>query len=179
LLEPTKALDRFLASVERRGFVMARLAIGHADEALDIVQDAMMQLAGRYADRNEQEWGALFYTILQNRISDWRRRTKVRNRLRIWFGRDEDDTGDQLENIADARSPDPEGRMGDKQAMAILEAAWQQLPTRQQQAFQLRVWQGLDVAQTAKVMGCSEGSVKTHYSRAVQALRKKMEGHLE
>jgi RNA polymerase sigma-70 factor (ECF subfamily) len=158
---------------------MARLAIGNADEALDIVQDAMMQLAGRYADRSEQEWGALFYTILQNRISDWRRRTKVRNRLRVWFGRDEDDTGDQLENIADARSPDPEGRMGDKQAMAILEAAWQQLPTRQQQAFQLRVWQGLDVAQAAKVMGCSEGSVKTHYSRAVQALRKKMEGHLE
>lgn len=157
---------------------MARIATGDADEAHDIVQDAMLQLVRSYANRSEQEWGPLFYTILQSRISDWRRRTKVRNRLRVWFSSGEDDDTDPLQNIADNRSPDPQGQLGDKQAMAALEAALRKLPQRQQQAFLLRVWEGLDVAQTASAMKCSEGSVKTHYSRAVHALREQLETHL-
>ncbi|MHB8622165.1 MAG: RNA polymerase sigma factor [Sulfuricaulis sp.] len=177
-LNPTQALDRFLAGVERRALGMARIAIGNADEAHDIVQDAMLQLVRSYANRGEQEWGPLFYTILQSRISDWRRRTKVRNRLRIWFGGNEDDATDPLQNMADIRSPDPQGQLGDKQAMLALEAALRKLPLRQQQAFLLRVWEGLDVAQTARAMKCSEGSVKTHYSRAVHALRELLEGYL-
>lgn len=157
---------------------MARFATGNADDAHDIVQDAMLQLVRSYAQRGEQEWGALFHTILQSRISDWRRRAKVRNRFRVWFGgQDDDDGGDPLQNIADSRSPDPPGRLGDKQAMTVLETAIRQLPRRQQQAFMLRVWEGLDVAQTARAMGCSAGSVKTHYSRAVHALREQLEGH--
>jgi RNA polymerase sigma-70 factor (ECF subfamily) len=178
-LEPTQALDRFLAGVERRAFLKARFALGNADDALDVVQDAMLQLVRSYANRGEQEWGPLFHTILQSRISDWRRRAKVRNRLRVWFGgKEQDDDSDPLQNMVDNRSPDPPGQLRDKQAMAVLEAAIHKLPPRQQQAFMLRVWEGLDIAQTARAMKCSEGSVKTHYSRAVHALRAKLEDHL-
>ena len=178
-LAPTQALDRFLAGVERRAFLTARFALGNADDALDVVQDAMLQLVRSYANRGEQEWGPLFHTILQSRISDWRRRAKVRNRLRVWFGgKEQDDDSDPLQNMVDNRSPDPPGQLRDKQAMAVLEAAIHKLPPRQQQAFMLRVWEGLDIAQTARAMKCSEGSVKTHYSRAVHALRAHMEDHL-
>jgi len=177
-LEPTQALDRFLAGVERRAFLKARFALGNADDALDVVQDAMLQLVRSYANRGEQEWGPLFHTILQSRISDWRRRAKVRNRLRVWFGgKEQDDDSDPLQNMVDNRSPDPPGQLRDKQAMAVLEAAIHKLPPRQQQAFMLRVWEGLDIAQTARAMKCSEGSVKTHYSRAVHALRTQLESH--
>lgn len=179
-LEPTQALDRFLAGVERRAFLKARFALGNAEDALDVVQDAMLHLVRSYANRGEQEWGPLFHTILQSRISDWRRRAKIRNRLRVWFGgKEEDGDGDPLENIADGHSADPPGQLRDKQAMTALEAAIHKLPPRQQQAFMLRVWDGLDIAQTAREMKCSEGSVKTHYSRAVHALRAQLEGHLE
>lgn len=179
-LVPLPALDRFLAGVERRAFVIARVATGNADDAHDVVQDAMLQLVRSYADRSEQEWAPLFHTILQSRISDWRRRTRVRNRLRVWFGGkgDEDDDTDPLQKIADSRSPDPPTQLRDKEAMTELEAALSRLPLRQQQAFMLRVWEGMDVAQTARAMGCSEGSVKTHYSRAVHTLREQLEQHL-
>ena len=174
------ALDRFLAGAERHAFVIARVATGNADDAHDVVQEAMLQLVRRYADRGEQEWGPLFHTILQSRISDWRRRTKVRNRLRVWFGGkgDGDDDADPLQNIVDNRSPDPPTQLRDKEAMTELEAALSRLPLRQQQAFMLRVWEGMDVTQTARAMGCSEGSVKTHFSRAVHTLRAHLEDHL-
>lgn len=177
-LEPTQALDRFLAGVERRAFVMARFTTGNADDAHDIVQEAMLTLVCRYASRREQEWGPLFHTILQSRIIDWHRRNKVRNRLRVWFGgKDEHDDADPWQNMVDNRSPDPPAQLRDKRAMAALESAIHRLPARQQQAFLLRVWEGLDVAQTAQAMKCSEGSVKTHYSRAVHALREQLEDH--
>jgi len=125
------------------------------------VQDAMLQLVRSYANRGEQEWGPLFHTILQSRISDWRRRAKVRNRLRVWFGgKQEDDDSDPLQNMVDNRSPDPPGQLRDKQAMAVLEAAIHKLPPRQQQAFMLRVWEGLDIAQTAREFAFGKSSVR-------------------
>lgn len=175
-LDPKQALDRFLASVERRAFVTARFATRNADDALDIVQDTMLQLVNRYAGRGEQEWGPLFYTILQSRISDWRRRSKVRNQFRVWFGNDED-SSDGLQNLPDNHSPGPDKQSAGHAAMAALETAIGKLPARQQQAFLLRVWEGMDVAQTARTMKCSTGSVKTHYSRAVHALRTQLEDH--
>lgn len=170
-------MDRFLAGVERRAFVSARIATGNDDDALDIVQDAMLRMARRYADRDEQALGMLFHSVLQSCIRDWYRRTRVRNRLRSWLGgADEDDT-DPLDALPDAREPGPLERLSQKRSLDVLERGLQALPLRQQQAFLLRVWEGLDVAQTAAAMGCSQGSVKTHLSRALNTLRGHLEGH--
>lgn len=156
----------------------ARIATGNPDDALDLVQEAMMQLVRRYAGHDAQEWGALFHRILQNRIQDWRRRTRVRNRWRAWFdARDEDEAADPVAAIAVSGGPGPQEQAASTGAMAALEAALRTLPARQQQAFLLRAWEGLDVEQTARAMGCAAGSVKTHYSRALHALRELLEDH--
>src|SRR5215471_4937094 len=179
ILDRSQALDRFLAGVERRAFRMAQVATGDADEAMDLVQDAMLKLVQRYGGRDESEWGPLFHTILQSRIRDWYRRAKVRNRWRAWFSRHEDDTeqDDPLESVPDTSSPLSDEQLAQKRAMAALDEALRTLPLRQQQAFILRAWEELDVAQTAKAMGCSEGTVKTHYFRAVRALRQLLGVH--
>lgn len=175
-LDTAQELEQFLAGVERRAFRMAQLATGSADDALDLVQDAMFKLARQYAARAPQEWGPLFYRILQSGIRDAYRRSRVRNRWRVWFNLD-DAEDDPLSNLPDTDSPGPEQKMVNGQAMSALEVALQRLPLRQQQVFLLRVWEGLDTAQTAHAMGCTQGSVKTHYSRAVHALRTLMEEH--
>lgn len=178
-LEETRALDRFLAGVERRAFRMAQIALGHDDDALDLVQEAMLKLVERYGARPEAEWGPLFHRILQSKIRDWYRRTRVRNRWRLWLGRDEDgdEAGDPLDAIADTTVPTAEHQLKTKAAAAALDEALRTLPLRQQQVFLLRAWEELDVAQTAAAMRCSEGSVKTHYFRAIHTLRKQLGNH--
>lgn len=178
-LEQTQAMDRFLAGIERRAFRMAHIATGDEDEALDLVQDAMLKLVQRYGDRTEAEWGPLFHCILQSRIRDWYRRTRVRNRLREFFGglHNDEDGEDPLEQVPDVAAVAPDEDLKRKRACAALEVALRALPLRQQQAFLLRIWEELDVAQTAKAMGCSEGSVKTHLFRAVQVLRRRLGEH--
>lgn len=178
-LDQTRALDRFLAGIERRAFRVAHIATGDVDEAMDLVQDSMLKLVQRYGMREEAEWGPLFHTILQSRIRDWYRRRKVRNRWRQWFGpgQDEDDQEDPIQTVADQNQLPSDERMALNQATAALEQALRALPLRQQQAFLLRAWEELDVSQTARAMGCSEGSVKTHYFRAVQTLRKVLGDH--
>lgn len=178
-LEQTQALDRFLAGIERRAFRIARIATGDEDEALDVVQDSMLKLVQNYGTREELEWGPLFHRILQSRIRDWYRRTRVRNRWRQWFNRDDhcDDRDDPIETIADTDAQPLDERLKQKRACDALDQALRTLPLRQQQAFLLRAWEELDVAQTAAAMGCSEGSVKTHYFRAVHTLRKCLGEH--
>ena len=169
----SRALNQFLAGVELKAFKIAQTALRHEDDALDAVQDAMLQLARAYADRPAQEWKPLFYRILENRIRDMQRRRTVRGRVISWlpFRSDEDD--EEPDPIAQAPSPEPQPvkRLELDEAVGALEKALGGLPRRQQQAFLLRTLEGLDVAATAAAMGCSEGSVKTHYFRAVQALR--------
>jgi RNA polymerase sigma-70 factor (ECF subfamily) len=172
-LQREQELNQFLAGVERRALRFAEIAVRDRDEALDLVQDAMIKLARNYAGQPEEEWTPLFYRILQNGIRDWHRRRMVRNRVMVWFGRSStpDDDYDPV-----AQAPDPMGRTPDEQleaqqAMQTLEHAVAELPARQREAFMLRTFEGLDVAGTAVAMGCSEGSVKTHYSRAVHTLR--------
>lgn len=178
-LNQTQALDRFLAGIERRAFRMAHIATGNEDEALDLVQDAMLKLAEKYGARPEEEWGPLFHCILQSRIRDWYRRERVRNRLREFFrgSQDEDDSEDPLEQIADSSAPAPDEDVQRKRACAALDVALRALPLRQQQAFLLRIWEEQDVAHTARAMGCSEGSVKTHLFRALQVLRQRLGAH--
>lgn len=178
-LQRERELNRFFAEVEKRALRIAEISIRDRDEALDLVQDAMIQLARKYASRDADEWTPLFYRILQNRVRDWHRRQAVRSRVLVWFGRSgsEDSNYDPV-----AAAPDPGGRSPDEQlqsqeAMQNLEAAIGELPARQREAFMLRTFEGLDVADTAVAMGCSEGSVKTHYSRAVHTLREALGEH--
>ncbi len=175
-LNSARALDQFLSSVERRAFRIANIALRDSEEALDIVQDAMLQLARRYGTRPSEEWMPLFYRILQNRIRDSQRRKKVRNRIFAWWPAavaDEDSSEDAVADAADGR-PGPDAVTASGEALQELERAVKDLPARQCEAFLLRTIEGLDVAQTASAMGCSEGSVKTHYSRAIHALRARL-----
>jgi RNA polymerase sigma-70 factor, ECF subfamily len=169
----SRALNQFLAGVELKAFKIAQAALRHEDDALDAVQDAMLQLARAYADRPPEEWKPLFYRILENRIRDMQRRRTVRGRVISWlpFRGDADD--DEQDPIAQTPSPDlqPPRKLEIAETMDALEKALETLPRRQQQVFMLRTLEGLDVAQTATAMGCSEGSVKTHYFRALQSLR--------
>lgn len=176
-LASKQALDRFLGGVERRAFLTARMATRNTDEAMDIVQDAMLQLVRHYSGRDEAEWPPLFHRILQRRIYDWYRRTRVRNRWRHWFTRDDEAEGDPLENQPDPAATDPADAAITDHGLAALNAAIAQLPLRQQQAFVLRAWEGLDTEQTAQAMNCSAGSVKTHYSRAIHALRERLKDY--
>ncbi len=173
-LQQSRALDRFLAGVERRAFRIAQMALRNPDDALDVVQGAMLRLAQSYGQRPSEEWQPLFYRILYNGIRDAQRRRTVRSRIfALWPGssRDTDDEpGDPYEHVADG-GPEPSERLMAAEAMEKLESALGQLPARQQEAFTLRCLEGLDVAATAAAMGCSEGSVKTHYFRALQTLR--------
>jgi RNA polymerase sigma-70 factor (ECF subfamily) len=169
----SRALNQFLAGVELKAFKIAQTALRHEDDALDAVQDAMLQLVRAYADRPAQEWKPLFYRILENRIRDMQRRRTVRGRVMAWmpFRGEEDEEEPDLISQAPSQEPQPVRRLELDEAVGALEKALGELPRRQQQAFLLRTLEGLDVAATAAAMGCSEGSVKTHYFRAVQALR--------
>jgi len=177
VLEQTRELDKFLAEIERRAFRMAQVALRDPDDALDVVQDAMLKLARNYARKPSAEWRPLFYRILENGIRDLQRRRTVRKRVLTWLpGPKEDpdnEAQDPLDNVADS-APDAPERLMQDQAMQKLEASLRELPARQREAFMLRNFEGLDVADTATAMGCSEGSVKTHYSRAVHTLREQL-----
>ena len=177
-LEQHRELDGFLAGVEKRAFRMAEIAIGNREDALDIVQDAMCRLVERYGMCKPEEWGPLFRTILHNRIQDWRRREAVHRRFRTWFSlTGEEDDIDPMQLVADEQRPGPERVFHNGRSMAALDQALRKLSVRQQQVFMLRVLEGLDVEATAGVMRCSTGSVKTHFSRAVQTLRRELKEH--
>ena len=170
------AIDRFLQVVERRALRMAELATGNREEALDLVQDAMFGFVRHYAGKPAGEWTPLFYRVLDNRLNDWHRRRRVRGRwLDMFATAPGDDEPDPLAQVADLDDPGPMLRLAGSQAAAALDAALAALPLRQRQAFLLRVWEGFDVATTAATMRCSEGSVKTHLSRALAALRRSLE----
>jgi RNA polymerase sigma-70 factor (ECF subfamily) len=156
---------------------MAQIALRDPDDALDVVQDAMLKLARNYSAKPSAEWRPLFYRILENGIRDQHRRRAVRKKLMAWLPGAKDDPDDEaqdpLDSVADG-GPDVPQRLMQDQAMEKLEGLLRALPARQREAFMLRNFEGLDVAATAKAMGCSEGSVKTHYSRAVHALREQL-----
>ncbi|CEN55221.1 RNA polymerase sigma factor [Candidatus Methylopumilus turicensis] len=178
-------LSDFLEQVERRAFKQTAYAVRDEHTALDIVQDAMMKLVEKYPDKPVSELPMLFQRILQNTMRDFWRRQKVRN---IWTtllssfsvpGEDGEES-DPLEMLTSSNrnvQDEPEAQLEQRQTMRLIEEALHQLPTRQREAFIMRYWEDMDVAETATAMGCSQGSVKTHCSRAVRAMASTLEKH--
>ncbi|MDQ7990367.1 MAG: RNA polymerase sigma factor [Candidatus Dactylopiibacterium sp.] len=171
-------LSDFLASVERRAFRQAQFALREEEAALDVVQEAMLKLAENYGERPAAEFPMLFQRILQNSVRDHMRRSKVRNLwvtlLSAFGGAHEEDERDPLESIAAPETGmlagTPQGRLEQARTLEIIEAEIAKLPARQREAFLMRYWEEMDIAETALAMGCSEGSVKTHCSRATHTL---------
>ncbi len=172
-------LSDFLAGAERRAFKQAMFAVRDADHALDIVQDAMFKLAENYADRPVPELGPIFARIVQNAIHDFFRRQKVRSTWVTLFSAlsssEEDADPLAILDASDGRTTESAAETVEReQIVRIIEEELGRLPPRQREAFVLRYWEDLDVAETAAAMKCSEGSVKTHCSRATQALAKSL-----
>jgi RNA polymerase sigma-70 factor, ECF subfamily len=172
----SQELSDFLRDVERRAFKQTVYAVRDDHAALDIVQDAMLKLAEKYADNPVTEYPMLFQRILQNTMRDYWRRQKVRN---LWTtllssfgaGQNGEEDHDPLDTIdVEDESSNPMIQLERSQTIKIIEKAIEKLPARQREAFVLRYWEDMDVAETAEMMGCSEGSVKTHCSRAVHTL---------
>ena len=178
-LATLQEISAFLAEVERRAFKQAMFAVRDEDSALDVVQDAMLKLTEKYSGKPAAELPMLFQRILQNTIHDHFRRRKVRLTWTtvlssLGKGDEKDEDFDPLETLpakSDSNvAADPAAQFEQVQIVSIVEEALSRLPARQREAFLLRYWEELDVAETAAAMGCSEGSVKTHCSRAVHAL---------
>ena len=172
----SQELSDFLRDVERRAFKQTVYAVRDEHVALDIVQDAMLKLAEKYADKPVNEYPMLFQRILQNTMKDFWRRQKVRN---LWTtllssfgaGQDGEEDHDPLDTIdVEDESSNPQVQLERSQTMKIIEKALEKLPARQREAFILRYWEDMDVAETAEMMGCSQGSVKTHCSRALHTM---------
>lgn len=171
------ALSDFLANIERRAFKQAMFAVQNQETALDIVQDAMMKLAEKYCSRPSCEWPMLFQRILQNTIRDSFRRSKVRS---LWmtlfssFVSSNDEDTDPLDVISasseSVRFQSPQKQLEQVQLLTLIEKEIGKLPARQREAFLLRYWEEMGITETASIMSCSEGSVKTHCSRATHAL---------
>ena len=177
-VDDSRALESFLRGIERRALRMTEIATGNREEALDLVQDAMFGFVRHYGARASNEWSPLFWRVLSSRTNDWHRRQRVRGRWLGWFDRvDSASDDDPMAALPDLREPGPMARMADRDASAALEAGLRALPGRQREAFMLRMWEGLDVASTALAMRCSQGSVKTHLSRALTNLRSSLEAY--
>ena len=170
-------LSEFLAGVERRAYKQAMFAVRNAENALDIVQDSMLKLAEKYGAKPLVELPMLFQRILQNTIRDFYRRQKVRSLWVTLFSalsparEEESDPLETLESADASNTKDgPADRLEQYQIIELIDKYLERLPQRQRQAFLLRYWEEFDVAETAAIMGCSAGSVKTHCSRAAHAL---------
>jgi RNA polymerase sigma-70 factor, ECF subfamily len=178
-LTQSAALDQFLRANERRALRVLQLGTRNVEDALDLLQDAMLAFAKRYgmlpkfdcATARADEWPKLFHTVLHSKLNDFHRRNTVINRVRIFFGAKKTEQEDALSNVEDLALPSPDRLLSANQSRPIIERALRALPHRQRQAFLLRIWEGFDVAQTAQIMNCSDGSVKTHLFRALTSLR--------
>jgi RNA polymerase sigma-70 factor (ECF subfamily) len=178
-------LSDFLVGVERRAFKQTTYSVRDDHAALDILQDAMLKLAEKYGNKPVDEFPMLFQRILQNTTRDYWRRQKVRNLWTTLLSSfsvvgDDGEESDPLEILTSSHynaNDDPDVQLDRSQKIALIEMSLQKLPSRQREAFVMRYWEDMDVAETAKAMGCSQGSVKTHCSRAVKALAKTLAEH--
>jgi len=178
----TSSLALFLASVDKKAYKMANIATENSQDALDIVQDTMEKMVRHYSEKPSSEWPALFYRILHNAIMDFHRKKKLRNLFFFW--QQHQQTADELESsnndIVDTRFTDHiqqshEALLTKNEHIDHMLTVITNLPPKQQQCFLLRCWQGFSVAKTAQIMQCSQGTIKTHYSRAVAKITVQLE----
>jgi len=182
LEEVPATMDAFLASMEKRAYRIAYIGLSDRDEALDAVQDTMMRMFLKYSDKPNADWRPLFYKILSNRITDSHRSNTIKKRIQTWFKSGEsDDQGsvDAVDLMPSRKGEQPQNQLQSDASMSVLERSINSLPTRQQQAFLFRHWEGLSTQETATAMGCSTGSVKTHLSRALDTLKTSLQPHYE
>jgi RNA polymerase sigma-70 factor (ECF subfamily) len=169
-------MDTFLLQIEQKAYRMALMSVSQHADAIDLLQDSMIKLVVNYAHKPPQEWKPLFYRILQNRIRDWHRQQKVKSLLFFWKPSSHpDDTAEEWSNYAGDAKELPDNRLDASQQQDTVLKELAELSEKQRQCFLLRSWEGLSVADTANIMGCSQGSVKTHYFRAVNKLRSVLE----
>lgn len=166
-------LKNFMQDVTGRALVMMESATqGQHGIAMDLVQEAFISLHKSYAEKSTEEWYPLFYTILNNKLQDWRRKEARRNQPFSFFKKVSlDDEEVEFDNLVDESTPSPLEFLDQAVTAEQIQEAIAKLPVRQQQAFMLRAWEGFDTQTTAQIMNCTEGSVKTHYHRAIQGLR--------
>lgn len=164
-------MDEFLQSIELKAYRMALIAVGEHADALDLMQDSMFKFVSHYSEKPAEQWKPLFYRILQNRIRDWHRHQKVKKLVYFWKQDTDEDMINQLPDADPHAESLPDEALNKNQLQKSVLNALNDLPEKQQQCFLLRSWEGLSVAETATAMGCSQGSVKTHYFRAVNKLR--------
>jgi len=166
-------LKNFMQDVTGRALVMMESATQRQHGiAMDLVQEAFISLHKSYAEKSTEEWYPLFYTILNNKLQDWRRKEARRNQPFSFFKKVSlDDDEVEFDNLVDESTPSPLEFLDQAVTAEEIQEAIAKLPVRQQQAFMLRAWEGFDTQTTAQIMNCTEGSVKTHYHRAIQGLR--------
>lgn len=170
VLENRHQLNTFFVAEEQKAFKVARFSVGNDDDALDVIQDAMLKFVSKYAHKAETEWKPLFYKIIYSHLTDFHRRKNFRSGIMRFFGRSESDGGDEVENIASPHAA-PEEDIHLSESLSGLHQALESLPLRQQQAVLMRAWHGFDTKETANIMQVSDGSVKTHYSRGLARLK--------
>jgi RNA polymerase sigma-70 factor, ECF subfamily len=173
-------MEAFLKSVEKKAYRIIKIATGGNDDALDILQESMMAFVRNYSNKNESEWRPLFYKVVQNKIRDWFRKERIK---RLFFfnmparqPEEAKNRPDPVDSAPDNHIEDPLSGIKTSQAMTKLNVSLKQLPRRQQQVFLLRAWEGLSTQETATAMNCTEGTVKTHYFRAINRLKEELEG---
>lgn len=169
-LKNRSQLNAFFSAEEKKAFKVARFAIGNDDDALDIVQDAMLRFISNYADKAQTDWRPLFYKIIYNRLTDFHRKKNFRSGIMRLFGSNPQEGSDEIDTITSPNT-DPDGMVHFDDSLGKLQQALEILPIRQQQAVLMRSWHGFDTQETASIMQLSTSSVKTHYSRGLTKLR--------
>jgi RNA polymerase sigma-70 factor, ECF subfamily len=172
-------LDRFLARFETEAYKLAFVITQNRDDALEIVQDSMLKLVHKYSHKTVEEWRLLFFRILQNRIRDYQRRKSLRQMFHLPNRTQDVDSDNELEQVKDPNPQAPDSELHSAYAMQQIQQALTQLPLRQQQVFLLRAGQEFSTRETAFALSISEGSVKTHYKRAIDQLRTQLGEHYE
>ena len=171
------SIQQWLKEIGRRALVMTELATNFHHQSQDIVQDSLLSFISHYSDKPTEDWTPLFYGILRNQITDWKRKQARRSKWLTWFSHYanpneyDDEALNPIEQISNTYEDNPAQLLANASDIKLVQQVLSRLPERQQQAFLLRAWEGLDIQTTAMIMSCSESSVKTHYSRSLIALR--------